>query len=106
MSGLVGTGFAITVLYNRFGVKKKAKHRITKLLVYYESYLEKISCISRRTYHLKVFTSHRGVAQLARASVSKTEGRRFESCLPCQARIRRVDTGGFLLANKYSATHQ
>jgi hypothetical protein len=28
--------------------------------------------------------SHRGVAQLARASVSKTEGRRFESCLPCQ----------------------
>ena len=28
---------------------------------------------------------HRGVAQLARASVSKTEGRGFKSLHPCQA---------------------
>jgi hypothetical protein len=31
----------------------------------------------------RVRRAHRGVAQLVRASVSKTEGREFESCRPC-----------------------
>ena len=31
----------------------------------------------------------RGVAQMARAPVSKTEGRRFESCRPCATNFAR-----------------
>ncbi len=45
--------------------------------------LTEISLKSREA-EMRVLTQ-RGVAQLARASVSKTEGRGFDSCHPCQS---------------------
>jgi len=43
-----------------------------------------ITFITKMIYNTCLAVNHRGVAQLARASVSKTEGRGFESLHPCQ----------------------
>ena len=47
----------------------------------------KDSASSRHSIEQKLRFSFRGVAQLARAAVSKTAGRGFESCRPCQAEV-------------------
>ena len=49
---------------------------IEQCFVKYESY----------SFWYIVFHKHRSVAQLARALVSKTKGRGFESCRSCQMR--------------------
>lgn len=48
------------------------------------SITKNIECYNRHRY--------RGVAQLARATVSKTVGRGFESLHPCQARRESLKT--------------
>ena len=47
----------------------------------------KDSANGRHNIEQKLEFSFRGVAQLARAAVSKTAGRGFESCHPCQAEV-------------------